>query len=72
MEFVLWLAGVLATVTACKFVFAVFKRISSKDNLADVIDIANQGISNGANKLVDSIKKRKERKHEEKPIVTIH
>ncbi len=71
MEFVLWLAGVMATIVACKFVFAVFRRLGSKANLEAVIDRANEGISNGANRMVDHFKKRKERK-QEKPIVTIH
>ena len=71
MEIVWWLAGILASLTACKFVFAVFKRIGSKATLEEVIDRAEEGITNGANKIADKLKKRKEEKHE-KPIVTIH
>lgn len=84
MQIVWWLTGVLVTISAIRFVFLVFKKLMTKDNMNDLIDRANEGIHNAANKVVNGIekkcyesrKKRARKKREEmkknRPIVTIH
>ena len=64
MQFVWWLTGVIATVTACRFVFLVFRRLTSKENLEALIDSAACGIGNAANGISNKIQKRKQLKRE--------
>ena len=70
MKFVFWFAGILATIAALRFVIEVFKRITSKQNMSSLLDRAEDGIKNTAEKTANFIKeKRKEKKNE--PVVTI-
>ena len=64
MQFVWWLTGVIATITACRFVILVFKRLTSKESLEALIDSAACGIGNAANNVSNKIQKRKELKRE--------
>ena len=70
MEFLWWLTGVFATIMAIRFLILVFKRISSKENLEAIIDKAQDGIRNGAEKVGDYVKNKKNKKNNE-PRVTI-
>ena len=56
--------------TGIKFVFLVFKRLSSKNAMNDLIDRAEDGLEDAAGKVAGYWKNRK-RKEEERPIVTI-
>ena len=73
MQTILWLAGVLATWTAIKFVFMVFKRLGSKNSMNDVLDRMEDGMADAAGKVAAKVKDRKTRRsrQEEQPIVTI-
>lgn len=72
MQFVYWLTGVCITIACCKIVLRVFRRLTSKDNIDDMIDRATDGINNTADRVADSIRQKKEqRKKEKQPIVTI-
>lgn len=77
MQFVWWITGVLATITGVRFVFIVFKRLTSKENINLLVDRANEGLHNTADKVEFYIKKkqkeRAKKKKEEanRPIVTI-
>lgn len=72
MKLILTLAGFLAVWTGLKFVFLVFKRLSNKNSMNDLIDRMEDGMAEGADKVAGYLKqkKRKEKK-EERPIVTI-
>lgn len=72
METILWLAGVLATLYGIKFVFLVFKRLGSKNNINNILDRMEDNMADAAGKVANGIKNRKKsRKEEERPIVTI-
>lgn len=71
METILWLAGVLATLYGIKFVFLVFKRLGSKNNINNVLDRMEDSMTEAAGKVANGIKNRKNRNEEERPIVTI-
>ena len=71
MELVLSLAGLLAVWTGLKFVFLVFKRLGNKNAMNDLIDRAEDGIEDAADKVAGYWKKRKHEKKEERPVVTI-
>lgn len=71
METILWLAGVLATLYGIKFVFLVFKRLGSKNNINNILDKMEDNMADAAGKVANGIKNRKNRKEEERPIVTI-
>lgn len=72
METIVWLAGVLATLYGIKFVFLVFKRLGSKNNINSVLDRMEDSMGEAAGKVANGIKNRKARKKEaERPIVTI-
>ena len=70
MNFVLWLAGVMAVIMGCRFIIVLFKRIGSKENLNAVIDRAERGAAAAAGKVGDYMKKKKG--GDNKPVVTIH
>lgn len=70
MEFVWWLTGVLAMIAAIKFVILVFKRLTSKDALNAVLDRAQDGMANTADRVANYVKKKKAEK-DNRPIVTI-
>ena len=84
MQFVWWLTGVCATVAACRFVILVFKRLTSKESLNSMLDRANYGLHNAANKVAYGLeqskknrkkkiaKKKKEQIERNRPIVEIH
>lgn len=77
MQFVWWLTGVCFVIALSRFVILVFKRLMSKENMNDLIDKANKGMHDAANKMVDGIEQSRNRrraKKEEKnrPIVEIH
>lgn len=71
MQTILWLVGVLATWTAIKFVFMVFKRLGSKNSMNDLLDRMEDGMGDAAEKVAGYVKKQKRQKEEERPIVTI-
>jgi len=72
METIVWLAGFLATLYGIKFVFMVFKRLGSKNNINAMLDRMEESMADAAGKVAGSIKSRKVRKAEEnRPIVTI-
>ena len=72
MELVLWLTGVLVTIAGCRFVILVFKRLTSREAMNDLIDKASEGFHNAADKVANNIKEKKKKKNEERqPIVTI-
>ena len=66
METILWFAGVLALWTGLKFVFMVFKRLSSKNSMNNLIDRMEDGMVQGAGYI-----KKNRKKKDEQPIVTI-
>ena len=70
METILWFAGVLALWTGLKFVFMVFKRLSSKNSMNNLIDRMEDGMVQGADTVAGYIKKNRKKK-DEQPIVTI-
>lgn len=76
MQFVWWLTGVIATITACRFVILVFKKLTSKENMEDLIDSMGAGLNRAANKVGDGIRMRKEQRKQKKETtqcrVTIH
>jgi hypothetical protein len=72
METILWFAGVLAMWTGIKFVFMVFKRLGSKNTMNNLIDRMEDGMAEAADNVAGYYEKRKRRKRdEERPIVTI-
>lgn len=75
MKLILTLVGFLAIWTCVKFVFLVFKRLGSKNNMNDLIDRMEDGMANSADRVAGYIRKqkkiKKKRKKEEQPIVTI-
>ena len=70
MEFVWWLTGMLAMITASRFVILVFRKVTSKENMNRLLDKAGDGMNHAADKVTDYIRDKKRRKNE--PIVTIH
>lgn len=70
MQFVWWLTGVLATLGGIKFVWMVFKKLTSKENLEAVLDRAEDGMNNTADRIGNYFKKKKAEK-DNRPIVTI-
>lgn len=71
MNLIITLIGFLALWTVLKFVFLVFKRLGSKNNMNKFIDGMEYKMSEGADKVATAWKNRK-RKEPEKPTVTIH
>ena len=72
MEVILWFAGVLAVWTGLKFVFMVFKRLGSKNTLNDLLDRAEDSMADAADTVAKGWQSRKKRrKEQERPIVTI-
>lgn len=71
MQTILWFAGVLAMWTGLKFVFMVFKRLGSKNTMNDILDRAEDSMSDAAETVAGYIKKNRKRKKEEQPVVTI-
>ena len=63
MQFVWWLTGVMATITACRFVILVFKRLTCKASMEDLIDKASNGFHSAADKVAENIKTRKQEKN---------
>ena len=76
MEFVWWLVSVLATFAAIRFVWMVFRRLTSKENMQLMLDKMNNGMHNTADRVVMWIKKRpkkrKKKKNDRKCYATIH
>lgn len=74
MQFILWLAGILAMWTVIKFIFMVFKRLGSRNTMNDVLDRAEKGMDSAAKTVAGYVQKNRSRKKERKecPIVTIH
>lgn len=70
MQTIIWFAGVLATWYGLKFVFMVFKRLGSKNTIDDVLDRAEQKMADAADSVAGYCKKKRKKK-EEQPIVTI-
>lgn len=70
MEFVWWLTGVCATIAACKFVIAVFRRLTSKNSMNAFLDRAEDGFYNSADRVTNYIRRKKAEK-DNRPIVTI-
>lgn len=79
MGIVQWLISVLAPVVAIRFVWMIFKYLTSKENMCYMLEKADNGLRNTANTFSDWMKKKsKERKkrqnqkrREQRPIVTI-
>lgn len=80
MQFVWWMTGVLATITAVRFVVLVFKRLTSKENMNYLLDRANDGLHNTADKVGNYLKDKNQKKKKKRtrskkvdnrPIVTI-
>lgn len=73
MNLVWSLITVMAVWTALKFVFLVFKRLGNKNAMNDLIDKMEDGMVQGADTVAGYIKKNRKRskKEEERPIVTI-
>ena len=70
MQLVWWFAGVLATLAGIKFVFAVFRKLTSKEQIDNLMQKANDGIHNTSERVAYYIKQRKEEK-DNRPRVTI-
>ena len=66
MNFVWWLTGVLATLAALKFVFLVFRKLTSKESMNAVIERAQEGMHDAANKVVKKIQTKKNNQKKEK------
>lgn len=76
MELILWFAGVMAVWTGLKFIFMVFKRLGSKNSMNDILDRAEEKMSEAADSVAGYCKKRKKiaakrRKEKMQPVVTI-
>lgn len=66
MKFVFWLTGVCAIIAACKFVILVFKKVTSKENMNEMLDRANYGLQDAANRAASWYDKNKERRKKQK------
>ena len=70
MKLALWIAGILFTVFACRFVILIFKRLTSRENMEDLIDKMSVGFGHAADKIADKIHEgsdaRREKKEEKK------
>ena len=73
-----WIAGVLLTFAAIKFLVVLFKELFSKESMEAVVDKIGSSVHEGAEKAASSFKKaakarqrkKKEmKKKEEKPLV---
>ena len=72
MELVWSIIKIMAIWTGLTFVFEVFKRLRNKNRMNDLIDKMEDGMSDGADKVVGYFKKSKRKeKEKEQPIVTI-
>lgn len=72
MQFAWWLTGIMASFVAIRFVWRVFKRLASKENLDAIVDNAANGMKRTATNMGNYFKQRKQKKEEqERPIVTI-
>lgn len=76
MNFVWWLVDVLAPIAAVKFVWIVFRKLTSKEMMSAMLDKANNGIHDTAENVAKWIKsrpkKRKKKKNDRKCYVAIH
>ena len=74
---VAWVAGVLLTIYAIKFVFMAIRTLLSKDTMEDVMDVMGNSISNANKKFKRYLKnkstqKKMQRKlEEEKPMIIV-
>lgn len=76
MGFVQWLIGVLATISAIKFVWMIFKSLTSKENMRRVMEKANDGLHDAAEDVSYWIKKKnaerkKKKSKKNQPMITI-
>lgn len=72
MKLVWMYVCICAIILALKFVRRVFKRLGDSMTMDDAIDRIENGMDNAADKVAGYFKGRKrKRKEEEKPIVTI-
>ena len=65
---VAWVAGVLLTIYAIKFVFMAIRTLLSKDTMEDVMDIMGNSISNANKKFKRFLKKKSTQKKMQKKI----
>lgn len=80
-ELVKWVAGILLTAGAIKFVFTAFRSIFSKENFEDILDAVGEKCSEGAEATGNFVKKKmaehkvkckiKKAEKQNKPIVYI-
>lgn len=66
MEFVWWVTGILATVAALRFVWMVFRKLTSKEALTAILEKAGEGMENCAEKLKDKALEKRLKKEEQK------
>ena len=73
VQLVLTYAGLCAVWLGMKFVHRVFKRLGNRTSMDDLIDRAEDGMDDAADRVAGYWKNRKtrKRKEEERPIVTI-
>ena len=57
-ELVKWVAGVLLTVAAIKFVWTAFRTLFSKENFEDALDSVGTACGNAATRMANGIKKK--------------
>lgn len=62
VQFIVWMVSVLATWVALKFVFLLFKRLGSRNSIEQVIDGAENKLSEAADKVAGAWKARKKEK----------
>lgn len=62
VQFIVWMVSVLATWVALKFVFLLFKRLGSRNSIEQVIDGAENKLSEAADKVAGAWKSRKKEK----------
>lgn len=73
VELITWFAGVLATIYGLKFVIMIFRKIFSKDSMANVMNGIGRGAESAADKSAAVIKGFwKKRKDRNRATVTIH
>lgn len=76
MQIIWWFAGVMALWTGLKFIFMVFKRLGNKNSMNDILDRAEEKMSEAADTVAGYWKKKKKAakkkvRVKEQPIVTI-
>lgn len=66
MEFIWWCTGILATIASLRFIWLVFRKLTSKEALTAILEKASDGFENAAEKLKDKALEKRLKKEEQK------